>query len=305
MRLPRLAAIFLLSTLSWAQDPVFRASVSQVKVDAQVSDLSGLIDGLQGGDFLVKDNGKPQHIVYCSQDEEPLDIVLLFDISGSMGPSDRKVAASAYTAMAELRHGDRVAIASFNTATWLEEPFNDNLTQVARRLIDGIRQTRFGGGTYILDAIDNIASYFLKQSGPHRRRAVVIFSDDQGFGFKSERSVVRRMWEADAVLSGLIIGDPRMQNGWPHLSSPDTFTGVAEQTGGEVVTADPPGPAFQEMMRRLRKRYSLYYAMPPAKNGEYRRVTVELSGQAKTRYPKALVLARKGYRASKTGFDAP
>jgi VWFA-related protein len=300
MRLPRFAAVSALSALLWAQDPVFRASVSQVKVDVQVTDGSGLVNGLHNGDFVIKDNGKAQPIVYCSQDADPLDIVLLFDISGSMGPSDRKVAASAYAAMTELRAGDRVAIASFNTETWLEEPFNDNLKLVAARLVEGIRRTRFGGGTYILNAIDNVAAYFLKQSGPHRRRAIVIFSDDQGFGFKSERAVVRKMWEADAVLSGLIIADANAQNLFPHLTPYDNFLGVAEQTGGEVVTADPPGPAFQEMMRRLRKRYSLYYATPPAKPGEYRRVTVDLSAAAKARYPKAVVLAQKGYRAAKS-----
>ncbi len=74
------------------QDPVFRTAISLVKVDAEVAGKSGVIDGLQKEDFVILDNGQPQTLRYFSQEEEPLDIILLFDISASMGPSIRKVA---------------------------------------------------------------------------------------------------------------------------------------------------------------------------------------------------------------------
>ena len=103
---------------------------------------------------------------YCSQDEAPLDVILLFDISSSMGPSIRKVADSAQLAMSELRHGDRVAVMSFNTGVWLEAPLNDDLTAVANLLLKGIRNTHFGGGTYILDGVDEAASIFRASRPP-------------------------------------------------------------------------------------------------------------------------------------------
>src|ERR1700760_817415 len=90
------------------QDPVFRTEISLVKVDAEVTGKSGVVDGLHREDFVVLDNGQPQPIRYFSQEEEPLDIVLLFDISESMGPSIQKVASSARLAMSALRKGDRV-----------------------------------------------------------------------------------------------------------------------------------------------------------------------------------------------------
>src|SRR5580698_4048686 len=156
-----------------AQDPVFRAAVSLVKVDAEVAGKSGIVDGLQKEDFVILDNGQPQTLRYCSQSEEPLDVILLFDISSSMGPSIRKVAASARLAMSELRHGDRVAIMSFNTGVWLEASFNDDLDAVANFLLNGIRNTHFGGGTYILDGVDEAAKYFQSQRAADRRRAVL------------------------------------------------------------------------------------------------------------------------------------
>jgi VWFA-related protein len=291
-----LCAVLLSFTLT-GQDPVFHAAVSLVKVDAEVAGKNGVVDGLQKEDFVILDNGQRQTLRYCSQDEEPLDIVLLFDISASMGPSIRKVADSARLAMSELRRGDRVAIMSFNTGVWLEAPFNDDLNAVANRLIEGIRNTHFGGGTYILDGVDEAAKYFQRQPEAERRRAVLAFTDDEGHGFKSQKSVTRDLWDADAILCGLIIGSsPIIQIAGPHLIGGDDYIeDVAAQTGGDVVRADPPGPAFRQMLLRMRKRYSLYYPMPVGKPGQIRRVTVDLTDAAKKRHPDAAVLARKGY----------
>jgi VWFA-related protein len=311
MKLARCAAAVVVAVTAGAivaagQDPIFRAAVSLVKVDAEVAGKSGVVDGLQKQDFVILDNGQPQTLRYFSQNEEPLDVVLLFDISASMGPSIRKVANSAQLAMSELRHGDRVAVMSFNTGVWLEAPFNEDLDAVANLLLRGIRNTHFGGGTYILDGVDEAAKYFQSQPGTERRRAVLAFTDDDGHGFKSPKSVTRDLWEADAILSGLIIGTPSIiQISGPHLTGSDDYIeDVAAQTGGDVVRADPPGPAFREMLLRMRKRYSLYYAMPPGKPGQVRRVTVELTPAAKARHPDAAVLARKGYIVTKAAADA-
>jgi VWFA-related protein len=299
------AAVAIAAFTAAGQDPIFRTAVSLVKVDAEVAGKSGIVEGLQKQDFVILDNGQPQTLRYCSQDEEPLDVILLFDISSSMGPSIRKVANSAQLAMSELRHGDRVAVMSFNTGVWLESPFNEDLTAVANVLLKGIRNTHFGGGTYILDGVDEAAKYFQSQPAADRRRAVLAFTDDDGHGFKSPKTVTHDLWEVDAILSGLIIGTPPLiQVTGPHITASDDYIEeVAAQTGGDVVRADPPGPAFREMLLRMRKRYSLYYAMPPGKPGQVRRVTVGLSAAAKSRHPDATVLARKGYVLTKGGEE--
>src|SRR5689334_12096544 len=71
--------------LAAAQDtPIFKAGVSLVKVDAEVTDGTKLLGGFQKDDFRILDNETEQSILYFSQGEEPLDIILLFDLSGSM-----------------------------------------------------------------------------------------------------------------------------------------------------------------------------------------------------------------------------
>jgi VWFA-related protein len=287
----------LLATAAHAQDdPVFRTEIALVKVDTEVAGKSGVIDGLRREDFLVLDNGQPQVIRYFSQEEEPLDVVLLFDISESMGPSIQKVASSARLAMSELRPGDRVAVMSFNTGVWTEAPFTTDLEGLAARLVERIRGTRFAGGTYILSAVDEAAKYLHAQNGSHRRRAVLIFTDDEGYGSTSPKTPTRDLWDADAVLSGLIIPPDRGVAPFAlTVKGDDYIEKVAEQTGGDVVRADPPGPAFRDMLLRLRKRYTLYYPMPAGKPGQTRRVAVDLTAAAKRRHPDATVLARKGY----------
>ena len=298
-RAPVLIALLAIAA-AHAQDPVFRTEIALVKVDAEVAGKSGVIDGLRQEDFVVLDNGVRQSIRYFSQEEEPLDIVLLFDISESMGPSIQKVASSARLAMAELHAGDRVAVMSFNTGVWTEAPFTTDLDSLAERLVQRIRSTRFAGGTYILSAVDAAAKYLRTQPSTHRRRAVLIFTDDEGYGSTSPKTPTRDLWDADAVLSGLIIPAVRSVTALALTVSGDDYVEkVAEQTGGDVVRADPPGPAFRDMLMRLRKRYTLYYPMPAGKPGQTRRVSVELSPAAKKRYPDAAVLARKGYVTGK------
>jgi len=274
-----------------AQDPVFRADVSLVRVDAQVMRAQEIVNGLQKDDFAILDNGKPQTILYCTQDEEPLDLLLLFDTSGSMLPSMRRLAASAHTALSELRKGDRVAVANFNTEASLIAPLNDDLEQAAddvARIVD----VRFGGGTHILKAVEDGAKYFAQHGDPHRRHAILIFTDNFGQSSASEKEVVKRMWESDVLLCGLIVRSG--EGGFPGMAAEDML-GAARKTGGETVNADDPGHTFREMLRRMRRRYSIYYAMPVDKPGATRQVTIALSADAKTRYPNAEVLARKGY----------
>lgn len=299
MRVFQIIALGLATLPAAAQDPIFRSEVSLVRVDVQVTRGAemGAIDGLQMEDFVVRDNDQLQKLLYCTQDEESLDLMLLFDISQSMQSAIRLVAAKGRVALRELRKGDRVAVADFNTGSFLLSGFTDDLQQAAKN-VDQVVDLRFGGGTYILSAVNDAASYFLKNGDPHRRRAILIITDDEGQYSMREKSVVDKLWQADVILCGLIV----KSHEWIGLGfSGEDMLGAAEKTGGEVVNASDPGESFREMLQRIRKRYSLYYPMPGGKAGSARKVQVELSAAAKAKYAGAQVLARKGYLMPKPG----
>ena len=284
--------------VAMAQDVLFRTGVSLVRVDAQVNSAAGGVNGLTREDFEIRDNGELQRVLYCSQEEQALDLLLLFDNSGSMLPAMRRLAASAHTALSELRKGDRVAVANFNSEAWLMSDFNDDLDAV-EKTVARVVDLRFGGGTHILSAIDMAGEYFHKHADPQRRHAILILTDDDGQSSASEKSVVNHMWADDILLCGLIIPTPMSQRGAARREGEENMLGVAAKTGGETVDADDPGHAFREMLRRIRRRYSIYYAMPAGKTGSSRRVAVDLSPQGRSRYPDAQVLARKGYAIPK------
>lgn len=81
-----IVAIVCAATLAYAQDTVtFRTGVSLVHVDAEVLAEDGhILTGFHREDFRVFDERKEQPILQFAAEEQPLDLILLFDISGSM-----------------------------------------------------------------------------------------------------------------------------------------------------------------------------------------------------------------------------
>jgi VWFA-related protein len=300
-----IVAILLTSAIAPAQDDVvFRAGVALVHVDAEVTAPDGrILTGFTRSDFRVFDQGKEQAIVNFSAEEQPLDLILLFDISGSMRPQVERVAASARQAFRELRPGDRVSVMVFNSRSRVVEPFTEDLDAVDRAISERVLQGRFGGGTRIQQAVDDAAMRFLGEKRSQRRRAVLIITDDMGQRTRREESVVRDFWEADALLSGLIVPNPAFRTvrtvglilGPQNLLMQAGMKGIAQKTGGDAIRADSPETAFQDAMHRIRSRYGLYYALPQAKPGTSRTVRAELSAEAAKRFPKSHVRTRTGY----------
>src|SRR5260370_21212799 len=146
----------LLALFCFAQEsPTFRSGVSLVRVDAEVTDGLRTLHGFLKEDFAVKDNGQPQQVLYFSRDEVPLDLILLFDISGSMRPNVQRVAASANTALAELRPGDRVAIMTFHRSSRIVARLTEDLAAVERTIDEKVVGGKFRGGTRLLAGVDD------------------------------------------------------------------------------------------------------------------------------------------------------
>jgi VWFA-related protein len=304
MRFPILLLV-IATVLGFAQETaVFRAGVALVHVDAEVTGADGrILTGLTQDDFRVLDERKEQAILHFSAEEEPLDLILLFDISGSMDAVVQGVASAAREGFQELRPGDRVSVMVFNSQSRVISGFTDDLDAVDRTIRDEVLTLRFGGRTLIQEAVDDAANRFLHEKRTRRRRAVLIITDNIGQRTRRETTVVRDFWEADAILSGLIVSNPAFQairtigiiTGPQNLLLQAGMAGIAEKTGGDAIHSHDPGTAFRDAMHRIRSRYSLYYALPQAKAGTTRSVHVELTPEAAKRYPKAHVRARTGY----------
>lgn len=309
-----IVAILCAAALACAQDPVtFRTGVSLVHVDAEVLSQDGrILTGLHKEDFRVFDERKEQPILQFAAEEQPLDLILLFDISGSMRGVVQEVADAARQGLHQLQAGDRVCVMVFNSRSREVAPFTEDLDAVDRTIQDDVLGLDFGGGTLIQSAVSDAAMRFRREPHTERRRAVLIITDNMGTRTRREESVVDEFWESDAILSGLIVRNPAFQAmrtvgiilAPQNLAMQAGMKGIAEKTGGDSLTANEPGAAFQEAMRRIRTRYSLYYALPEAKPGATRAIRVDLAPDAAKRFPKARVRARTGYVVPNAGKAA-
>jgi VWFA-related protein len=297
-------ACVLVNAIAARQNETFRSGISLVHVDIEVVDANHrVLTGLRKQDFRIFDSGSEQPILSIAADEQPLDLVLLFDISLSMRGVVQQIAEAAQSGLRQLHKGDRVCVMAFNTRSTLMLPFTDDLQLAQSAVQRNLMEQRFGGGTAIQSAVADAGERFGVEASSERRRAILIVTDDIGIRTRREESVVHELWRADASLSGLIVRDAKF-NTAIHVRSilaPETLLlqagmkGIAEKTGGDVLHSKDGDVAFRDMMHRVRSRISLYYRMPEGKRGEARRVKVELSTDAAKRIPGAVVRARHGY----------
>lgn len=283
----------LLLWLGFQDTPSFRTGVALVHVDAAVTLNGRPLEGLTAADFQVTDEGEPRAILHFSPEEQPLDLILLLDVSASMQPVIVQVAETASGALAALHARDRVALMVFSDQTRLRLDFTNDFGAVERELKE-ILQMKLAYETRLQKAIDDAALHFLKEPPQGRRRAVLVVTDN--LGNDQEEKAVEHLWQADAVLSGLIVAPPGAA---PRLAAARLggMTAIAEKTGGETINATETGQGLRAAVRRLRQRYGFEYAMPAGQPGQIRRIPVELAGEAARRAPGAVVRARMGYVA--------
>jgi Mg-chelatase subunit ChlD len=212
-----------------------------------------VIGGLTRGDFRITDGGREaREILYFGQEEVALDVILLLDASLSMRPVLEKVAASAEAALGELRPGDRAAVMVFDAGVVQE--FTDDFSQVSAAIRATLNRT---SSSAIQKAVDEAARYFLQQPRTGRRRAVLAITDNRGNSRNG--SALPDLWEADAVLAGVVISNPANVVIFSIVQPQSLFLGgigdIAEKTGGDLLKSDDPGEGLRQMIQRLRARY--------------------------------------------------
>lgn len=290
-------------------DITFKSGVSDVRVDVQVLQDGQAVTDLTMQDFVIREDGKLQPLVYFGHEKEPLSLLLVLDVSGSMRKYIEQVAAVAKQALRQLRIKDRVAVMVFARDAHIRLDFSEDKASVADEIHEAASDESVGTATNINDALLAAAQYMEEKAGEEGRKALLILTDNLGLNYKSpDGPVIEALHNSDIVMNAIVVGKayrPTPQSAGrtlnPDYTPPDVFT-ISEQTGGEAVRADEgAGKAFDRMIERIRTRYSLHYKQPESGNTGFRKIEVDLTTAAKLRYPRAVVNARKGYRiGSKT-----
>lgn len=283
-----------------AEPVTFSTGVANVRVDAQVYDGSRAVAGLTKADFLIYDNNAAQAITYFDQEREPVTLLLVLDVSGSMTRYLEQMAAASRTALHNLRPGDQVGIMVFARNSALATPFTDDLNKISQDIKTAIHERDLGSGTQINSALQDAAKIFTEQAPATGRRAILIVTDNLGVNYQlSDETVIRALQDANTVCNAIVVGKSKKPDHESRFRNPDfsyaNIFGITDETGGDSIKSDKAGEAFAEILERIRSRYSLHYGSPGGKPGEFHQIRVELAMAARTRYPKATLRFRKGY----------
>jgi VWFA-related protein len=314
-----LALVLTMPILLSAQPPSFQTGITNVLVDVGVTQDGRAVIGLNGGDFIVRDEGEFRTIVSFRADRLPMDLVLLLDVSGSMARDIREMADRARVALEYIENHDRVAVVSFSVESFLLQSFtNDRKTIIAaiekvakRGSVDVAGPTAIN--RCIITSLRHLmqlpeATESSRSEIGRRVRTILIVTDNEGAPVPNE-PVIRELLAADTVLHAIVVhrnhfgsrrlGPPRDDPDKPGFTNQNVFH-IARATGGDAIvstTSSQVKSALVEMLARIRARYQVWYKGPEASGGEYRRISVELSESARKRYPNATVKAREGYYA--------
>ena len=281
---------------------VVRVNTDLVVFDAQVIDKKTrkVFGGLRREDFEIYEENVRQPIVYFSQDQLPLSVLLLLDISRSVTPIIEQVGAGANEALQRLKPEDEVAVMAFADNPKLIQSFTKD-RKVAAEKISEAGTTDLGHGTYLNEALHAAEQAMNNASNPTNRRAIIVITDNiaPAGGHFGKDKVINDLLESGTVVYGLIV---RAALGKVfNVLSFGTIHGVneyCEETGGEVLGADQKevNNRLAEMFTRLRTRYTLGYR-PPESNeeGKFRRVKVQLTPPIMKTNKKLVVRARTGY----------
>lgn len=303
-----MVVLFIVSALAaraqTQETATFRTGAALVRVDVQVMNGGRPVSGLEAGDFVLREEGAERKPDFFGRESEQLEVMVVLDVSGSMGRMLRQMADAARQALAKLAAGDKVGVAFFARRLSVAEELSDDKVLIERVIRDAPMVKDLGAGTSINDSLLALTDWWRLQPPFSGRRAIVILTDNGGVHYQvPDELVVAALSELNIVLNAIVPEDARPPKppGRPGEAVNPDFTPanifqLAAQTGGEVMRTSKAGAQFEEMLEHVRTRYTLAITPVRGPSGVFRRIEVELTESTKRKYPRAVIRARAGYR---------
>jgi len=279
----------------------FQTGIDVVSLAVTVTNPRQQIVGdLHREDFAVFEDGVPQELAYFETGAVPLDLTLLIDISASMEGKLGFVRKAAAGFASTLRPGDRAAVVSFNNRLSVTQPFTEDLSLIQR----AIERITANGGTALYNALYITLKEYardLHKDEIVRRRAVVLLTDGEDTASLMNFDELLREAKREAItlyvigLRGDILTPAAREK---HYFSRTDFLlkALAHETGALSFFPTREGDlavAYQTIGKELAEQYAIgYVSKNPARNGDFRRVTVQIVNR-----PECRPRTRSGYLA--------
>ncbi len=292
------------------QQQVFRGRSEAVRVFVTVTDRDGrLVTTLTQDKFEVRDEGKPQPVTQFDNKPQPIRLIVMLDVSGSMAGNLPLLRTAAAQLFSRLLGDDVARVGSFGHDVTISPSFTRDPEALAAALPTTIAPD---APTPLWRAIDQAMSTF--GDADDKRKVILVLSDGKDSGptsfrqrYVSQGEVIDRARSEDVMIYGIGMRSRSTRSTVPGMGPgglqaalmadmPDPgLARVAEETGGgytEIRFGQDLGAAFAAVADELHTQYLLAFA-PPRRDGKVHEINVRVTeGGMKPR-------ARKSYTAPK------
>ncbi|HEX6047128.1 MAG TPA: VWA domain-containing protein [Pyrinomonadaceae bacterium] len=248
-----------------------------LRFTASVTDRNGrAIGGMRESDFTVWENGIERRVTNVAPANEPFNLVLLLDVSGSVEERMDFIRKAARDFLRTTSPQDRISIISFRDDIQIISDFTTDRAMLSRKLdeIDA------GGGTALYDALGYVLSAPLRLLRGERTAIVVMSDGDDNKSFVPFPAILEALTESGALVyplyvpSGLI---PEASVPKPEITIDPlrtrylTLTTRADEEGRKLAAAsggvyypirrlEDLQKAYDDVVAQLRSAYTITYA---------------------------------------------
>lgn len=256
---------------------VSSVSPQLLRFNASVTDRHGrAISGMRESDFTVWENGIERRVMEVSPANEPFNLVLLLDVSGSVEERMDFIRKAARDFLRTASPQDRISIISFRDDIQVISDFSTDRQMLSRKLdeIDA------GGGTALYDALGYVLSEPLRRLRGERTAIVVLSDGDDNKSFLPFPAILEALSESGALVyplyvpSGLV---PETSVPKPEITIDPlrtrylTLTTRAEEEGRKLAAVsggiyypirrlEDLQKAYDDVVAQLRSAYTITYA---------------------------------------------
>ena len=268
--------------------PEFRigVKVDLVSLYASVIDRNNhFVSGLERDQFRVLENGVEQKIETFAQEDVPVSMGIVLDLSGSMRGKIEQVNRAALAFIHAGNADDDFFLIGFNDDVELLQDYTGDIDEIS----DALENTVVAGKTHLYDAI--YLGVEKAQTGVKPKKALVVITDGNDdtsyFGLKE---LIAKIQESDVQVFcvGLLEEPPKKSifGRWSNSEAKkyqDALVNISEETGGNAFFPRETGEIHEivrEIARDLRGQYGIgYVSSNTARDGAFRTVKIELLGK--------------------------
>ncbi|HEX4899723.1 MAG TPA: VWA domain-containing protein [Pyrinomonadaceae bacterium] len=278
------------------QDGPVIVNTDLITLTVTVTDTYGrYVSGLGKNAFTILDNKEAQDISFFSDDDAPVSVGVIFDVSGSMSGDKIKRARDALANFIQTSHNaDEYFLIAFNSRAQLLL----DKTRDGDAVLDKLTFVQTKNQTALYDAcylgVEKV------QRGAHPKRALLLISDGQDNKSRYTFNEVRRLLkESDVVLYAVGILSGSDAGSSLGMEGQGILDELANVSGGKAFfprSAAEMDDIFEQIALELRHQYSIGYKPTDFNNdGRWHRIKVKVTPPRGL--PKLFVRSKEGYYA--------